>query len=128
MNNSRTTLAMLTSRDRGKEQLMSQYELDIRNRRRANRINRAIQVTAVDRDYRRRLSVALNVSYSGARLVLTQPCPERFTVELDSNTQIAARCVWKRNLSRSQVVGVQFEYSCERERQQVIRFLQRLAS
>lgn len=107
---------------------MSILELDLKNRRRAHRINRALQVTAVDAQYRRRLTVALNVSSTGARLVLTEACPERFLVELDAFTQVVARPVWKRPLDRSIVVGVQFEFRCERERERVIRFLQRIAA
>ncbi|MBX3168839.1 MAG: PilZ domain-containing protein [Candidatus Eremiobacteraeota bacterium] len=107
---------------------MSLLELDIQNRRRATRVNRAVRVTTMDRDYRRGLSVALNVSSTGARLVLTQGCQETFLVELDAHTQVLARPVWKRPLKRSMVVGVRFEFRCDRERQQVIRFLQRLAA
>ncbi len=107
---------------------MSILELDLKNRRRASRINRAVRITTVDRDHRRGLSVALNVSSTGARLVLTHACQETFVVELDAHTQVLARPVWKRPLDRSMVVGIKFEFRCDRERQQVIRFLQRLAA
>lgn len=105
-----------------------ELELELKNRRRASRINRAVQVVAVDQDRRRRLSVALNVSSTGARLVLPPSCPERFLIELDAQTRVVARPVWKRPLDRSMVVGVKFEFQSDRERQQVIRFLQRLAA
>ncbi|ODT63223.1 hypothetical protein ABS71_14590 [bacterium SCN 62-11] len=108
--------------------MMTTLELDCKNRRRASRINRAVQVTAVDQECRRRLSVALNVSSTGARLVLPPSCPERFLIELDAHTKVVARPVWKRPLDRSMVVGVKFEFHSDRERQQVIRFLQRLAA
>lgn len=107
---------------------MSILELDLANRRRASRVNRAVQVTAVDTCQRRRLTVALNVSCTGARLVLTQTCPEIFLVELDAHTKIMARPVWKRPLDRSMVVGVKFQFHSDREREKVIRFLQRLAA
>lgn len=107
---------------------MSTLELDLKNRRRAGRINRAVQVAAVDVFQRRRNSVALNLSCTGARLVLTHPCPEVLLIELDSRTRVVARPVWKRPLDRSMVVGVRFEFPSQREREQVIRFLQRLAA
>ncbi|MBX3167216.1 MAG: PilZ domain-containing protein [Candidatus Eremiobacteraeota bacterium] len=107
---------------------MSTLELDLQNRRRTRRINRAVSVTAVDPFQHRRLGVALNVSPSGARLVLTQPCPEVFMMELDAHTKVMARPVWKRPLDRSMVVGVRFEFRCDSEREKVIRFLQRLAA
>ncbi len=108
--------------------MSSILEDDLKNRRRANRINRALQVTALDHQKRRLLSVALNVSATGARLVLTRPCPESFTVEFDAHTRVLARPVWKRALQRSQVVGVQFDFRSEAERRQVFAFLQRLAA
>ncbi|MFN8608114.1 MAG: PilZ domain-containing protein [Vulcanimicrobiota bacterium] len=107
---------------------MSSLELDLKNRRRSNRVNRAIRVTALDCLCRRQASVALNVSCTGARLVLTETCPEVFLMELDAHTKVMARPVWKRALDRSMVVGVRFDYRSDRERQQVIRFLQRLAA
>lgn len=107
---------------------MSTLELDLKNRRRATRINRAVRVNAVDIFQCRRSTVALNVSCTGARLVLTQACPEVFLMELDAHTKVMARPVWKRPLERSMVVGVQFEFRSEREREKVIRFLQRLAA
>ena len=107
---------------------MSTLELDLKNRRRANRVNRALRVTAMDRQSRRCLSVALNVSSTGARMVFTHSCPESFTVEFDAHTRVLARPVWKRPLVRSLVVGVEFEFRNEQERRQVIHFLQRLAA
>lgn len=107
---------------------MNLLELDLKNRRRAHRVNRAVRVTALDRQAHRSQSVALNVSSSGARMVFTHSCPESFTVELDAQTRVLARPVWKRPLDRSMIVGVRFEFRSERERRQVISFLQRLAA
>jgi len=103
-------------------------ELDLHNRRRATRLNRAVRVTTLDRDFRRGLSVALNVSSTGARLVLSNSYRESFLLELDAHTQVVARPVWSRSLGRSTVTGVHFEFRSDRERRQVVRFLQRLSA
>lgn len=106
---------------------MTSLELDLKNRRRSNRLNRTVRVTAVDAQRRQRAGMALNVSCSGARLVLSETCPEEFWMELDCHTRVMARPVWKRPLERCMVVGVRFHFSRDSEREQVIRFLQRLA-
>ena len=75
------------------------YDLDTDNRRRATRINREFPVQTVDDQERLGRGSAINVSATGARLVLTRPCRGEFTLQLDGQTQVLARPVWLRELS-----------------------------
>lgn len=104
------------------------YELDTDNRRRAPRINRQFAVQCVDDQERVERGSALNVSATGARLVLKRPCSGEFTLQLDDQTQVLARAVWTQQLSGYAVVGVEFDLSVADQRRSVAGFLSRLAA
>ena len=106
---------------------MSLLELDLHNRRRSQRINRALPVTTLDKSLSASSNLALNLSQTGARLVWSRPVRERFLLELDERTQVVARPVWTRSLGRSSVSGVHFEFRNEQERHQLVRFVQQFA-
>ena len=110
------------------EGTMNSDDLNLDNRRRATRINREIPINYLDCTMRVGQSVALNVSASGARLVLTHPCHGAITLQLDLHTRVLARPVWSRHLSRYSVVGVEFEVTTLEQRRSLERFLSRLAA
>lgn len=102
-------------------------ELGIRNRRNGNRLTRTLPVRVAAPGLSSTPGMTVNVSPSGARLVIREKPPETFWMQLDAQTEVAARPVWSQKLQRSTVVGVRFEFRCERERRRWIRFLQKLA-
>ncbi|MBS2034245.1 PilZ domain-containing protein [bacterium] len=104
------------------------YELDTDNRRRAPRINRHFAVQCMDDHESIERGSALNVSSTGARLVLKRPCRGEFTLQLDENTQVLARTVWSHQLSGYAVVGVEFDLRAAEQRRSVASFLARLAA
>jgi hypothetical protein len=104
------------------------YELDTDNRRRAPRINRQFAVQYVDEREQVGRGSALNVSATGARLVMKRPCQGEFTLQLDEQTQVLARAVWTQEHSSYAVVGVEFDLSIADQRRSVAGFLSRLAA
>ena len=104
------------------------YSLDLDNRRRATRINREVPVNYLDGRMHVGQTLALNVSASGARLILKRPCYDVITLQLDLHTKILARPVWSRHLSQFSVVGVEFEITSPEQRRCLERFLSRLAA
>lgn len=104
------------------------YELDTDNRRRAPRINRQFTVQWMDDCEKIERGSALNVSATGARLVVKKPCEGEFTLQLDDQTQVLARTVWSQQLSGFAVVGVEFDLRAADQRRSVAGFLERLAA
>ena len=104
------------------------YDLGVDNRRRATRINREFPIQTLDDQERLGRGSAINVSATGARLVLTKPCRGEFTLQLDEQTQVLARPVWTRELSGFAVVGVEFQLTGEDQKRSLQGFLTRLAA
>ena len=104
------------------------YDLGTDNRRRATRINRQFPIQVVDDRERLGCGSAINVSATGARLILKQPCRGEFTLQLDDQTQVLARPVWTRELSGFAVVGVEFDLTGEEQKRSLQGFLTRLAA
>lgn len=103
-------------------------DLDLNNRRRAPRVNREIPISYLDGRMQVGETLALNVSASGARLILKRPCYEVIMLQLDLHTQLLARPVWSRHLKQFSVVGVEFEITTPEQRRSLARFLHRLAA
>ena len=104
------------------------YELETDNRRRAPRINRQFPVQLMDEQERMERGSAVNVSATGARLVVRRPCAGEFTLQLDDHTQVLARTVWSQQMPGYAVVGVEFDVSAAEQRRSVASFLSRLAA
>jgi len=104
------------------------YDLDTDNRRRATRINRQFGIQYVDEQESVGRGSAVNVSATGARLIMKKPCQGDFTLQLDDQTQVLARTVWARELSGFAVVGVEFDLSAADQRRSLEGFLTRLAA
>lgn len=103
-------------------------DLDLDNRRQAPRINRETPVNYLDDAMCVGHTVALNVSATGARLILKRPCYEAITLQFDPHTQVLARPVWSRHLPQFSVVGFEFEVTTSEQRLCLERFLDRLAA
>lgn len=90
------------------------YTLDLENRRRARRVNRQIDIRYVTNGDGVRSSVALNVSATGARLILEGadvPRDTEMTLQLADRVDVLARTVWQTPLpgGKRVVAGVTFE-------------------
>lgn len=88
------------------------YSLDLDNRRRARRVNQQIDVRYVFSGQSVRSSVALNVSATGARLLLNpSPAGEtEMTLQLADKVDVLARTVWEIPLAGGKrIAGVAFE-------------------
>ena len=88
------------------------YTLDLENRRRARRVNQQIGVRYLFSGRSVRSSVALNVSATGARLLLDEAPPgeTEMTLQLDQKVDVVARTVWETPLGGGKrIAGVAFE-------------------
>lgn len=87
--------------------------LDVDNRRRAHRVNRQVDIRYRIAGESLNQSVALNLSQTGARIVLrgaSGPDPS-MSLEIDRQVDLQARTVWEHALPGGQcrVAGVVFE-------------------
>ena len=55
------------------------------------------------------LGHTINVSSSGARLLLRGEAPETMSLTLGEDLEVRARRVWSQSIGKCQVAGVQFE-------------------
>jgi hypothetical protein len=88
------------------------YSLDLDNRRRARRVNQQIDIRYVFSGQAVCSSVALNLSSTGARLLLNQaPAGEtELTLQLADKVDVLARTVWEIPLAGGKrIAGVAFE-------------------
>lgn len=87
------------------------YSLEIDNRRRARRVNQQIDVRYVFTGQSVCQSVALNVSATGARVLLGESQGEtEMTLQLADRVDVVARTVWEIPLAGGKrIAGVTFE-------------------
>ena len=88
-----------------------QLESDLSNRRGAPRVSRVLDIRYVRQGENVRAGQAVNISQSGARLILEDGVdPAELTVEFEGKIAVLARTVWRQPLAEGrQIVGVVFE-------------------
>lgn len=101
------------------------YSLDVENRRRARRVNKEVGVRYLFSQQEVQSSVALNLSTTGARLLLnhTHGGETELTLQLADRVDVLARTVWEVPLAGGKrIAGVTFEH-VSREQQAALESL-----
>lgn len=101
------------------------YSLDLENRRRAPRVNKEVGVRYLFSQQEVQTSVALNLSATGARILLnhTPRGETELTLQLAERVDILARTVWEVPLAGGKrIAGVAFEH-ISREQQAALESL-----
>ncbi len=86
--------------------------LELENRRNARRISRLLNIRYVHQGGSIQAGSALDISETGARLVLdeNESFPQELTVEFEGKLAMLARTVWEQPVAgKKRVVGVVFE-------------------
>jgi c-di-GMP-binding flagellar brake protein YcgR len=110
--------------------LALQSVLHLDNRRRATRVNRQLEVSYCVPDAAPARGLALNVSQSGARVLLRGDGSHsrEMTLRFDGNVTLLARTVWERPINANcRIAGVRFEAVDEQDRQALTGLLYRLS-
>ena len=107
-------------------------DLDVDNRRRAHRVNRQVDVRYRVAGEPVSQSVALNLSQTGARIVLRGANANAFgpqmTLEIDRQVDLLARTVWEHAMPGGQcrIAGVVFESVGPLQKAALANLLQKL--
>lgn len=99
------------------------------NRRRARRVNRTVPIRYVGCGGGVQSSVALNVSLTGARVILRgRDGPQELTLKLDTGPDVLARTVWEQPVGNGhcRIAGVVFESVGPGQQAALQRFLEQL--
>ena len=109
-----------------------QEDLDVDNRRRAHRVNRQLDIRYRVAGEPVNQSVALNLSQTGARIVLRGSNANTFgpqmTLEIDRQVDLLARTVWEHAMPGGQcrIAGVVFESVGPLQKAALTRLLENL--
>lgn len=109
-------------------QVKDEDELDLDNRRRAPRVTARLPVRYVGPCATVRSTVTLNLSLTGARLILDRDETE-VTLQLNDEVDVLARKVWEAPLNGGKrIAGVVFEAMNAGQRAALQRLVERLAA